>query len=438
MGTAPCLIVGRGIGTGALIAILVGSAGCMSDKAWREAYGLEQSGAVAANPSAESTPTNAPAEPEPEFFDPFAVSSTGGDAPVERPESVDSTLALYGQLMTSTYAGRPAIGRTLGDASVTRSSFAEDGADFDPDVSPDGSKIVFASTQHKPTADIYVKDVDGVAVTQLTSGPAHEVMPKFSPDGTRVAFASNSAGSWDIYVISAEGGNAVQITTGSAHELHPTWSPDGRSLAFCRLGEVSGKWELWVTEAANTGVQHFIGYGMFPEWCPRPGTGYAGADQILFQRSRERGDRAFSVWTMDYKDGHASRPTEVASSPVAACINPTWSRDGAWVVFATVPNPSDWTSDKPEASDLWLASLNGHGRVNLTSSHTVDLMPVWGPDNKVFYVSDRGGVDNIWEIDVSQALYAATGQTPGDEALTQAQQRAADDAGVLAGVEEDQ
>jgi Tol biopolymer transport system component len=48
--------------------------------------------------------------------------------------------------------------------------------------------------------------------------------------------------------------------------------------------------------------------------------------------------------------------------------------------------------------------------VNLTSSVTVDLMPSWGPNEKVYYVSDRGGLDNIWQIDVHSAIVAATGE----------------------------
>jgi len=399
---------------------LLALAGCAQDKVWEEAYaeptdGLDANGAAQLDAQVGIQ--------EGDFFDPFAVSSTGGDAPITSTRQSEAD-ALYGETMTNAFATDPEYGRFLGDTSVAQASFSLAGADFDPDVSPDGEWIVFASTQHKHTADIYVKNARSRAVSQLTSASAHEVMPKFSPDGKRIAFASNKTGSWDIFVMPASGGRAVQITSTSAHDLHPSWSPDGRHLVFCRLGEVSGKWELWVTDVNNTGVQQFIGYGLFPEWCPAPGTGMAGADQILFQRSRERGDRAFSVWTIDYQDGTSGQATEVASSPVAACINPTWSPDGEWVVFATVPNPNEWKSSKPQASDLWLASLRGHGRVNLTSSHTVDLMPVWGDDNRIFYVSDRGGIDNIWQVDAGQAILAATGEAPkGTPSVTQAPNR---------------
>lgn len=305
----------------------------------------------------------------------------------------------------------------VGGRNVSQESFALEGADFDPEVSPDGSFIVFASTQHSPASDLYIKTVGSRVVTQLTSSPGNEAMPEISPDGKRIAFASNRSGSWDIFVMPITGGKAVQITTSSSHELHPSWSSDGSELVFCRLGEMSGRWEIWITQVKNTGVAHFLGYGLFPEWCPIEGTGIAGRDRILFQKSRQRGDRAFSVWTMDYNNGEASAPTEIASSSEAACINPTWSPDGKWVVFATVPNPSQWATmsqSRPETTGLWMIDVDGGSRVNLTSGNAAHLMPAWAGSNRIYFISDRGGLDNIWSIDASSALLAATGEVPDD------------------------
>jgi hypothetical protein len=150
-------------------------------------------------------------------------------------------------------------------ANVARVTFAEEGADFDPCVSPDGSRLVFASTQHRATADIYIKRTDSRVVTQLTNDPAEDAMPKVSPDGERIAFASNRAGSWDIYVMPIGGGKAVQISSDLADEIHPSWSPDGSQLVFGRLGEATGRWEMWIVSLQNPSVAHFIGFGLFPE-----------------------------------------------------------------------------------------------------------------------------------------------------------------------------
>ncbi len=301
-----------------------------------------------------------------------------------------------------------------GAEGLSHVTYASEGADFDPCVSRDGKYIAYASTQHRPTSDIYVKGVNGRTVTQLTSDPANDVMPCFSPDGGRIAFCSNRNGNWDIFVMSTGGGQALQLSSDPSHELHPTWSPDGKKIAFCRLGETSGRWEMWVMDVSGTGASEFIGYGMFPQWCPMARTGMDGRDRILFQRSRERGDHAFSVWTIDYRPGDASSPTEIASAQGQALINAAWAPDGERIVYATIPNPNDiaQASDKMPQSTLWMTGVDGTQKVLLTSGPFMNLMPSWCADGRIYFVSDRTGVPNIWSIGTEKAITAATGKRP--------------------------
>lgn len=298
---------------------------------------------------------------------------------------------------------------------LTHITQAAHGADFDPCVSRDGRWIAFASTQHRETADIYIKQIDGRTITQLTADPAHDVMPAISPDGKRIAFASDRNGNWDIYLMSTSGGQAVQVTSDPADELHPSWSPDGSRLVFCRLGEVSGRWELWVTDTAGGSTTEFIGYGLFPEWCPVAHTGADGRCKILFQRSRERGDRAFSLWTVDYRPGDTSSPTEIVSSRDSALINASWSPDGQRIVYASLnfrDADSATTPSGTPASDLWIVGVDGSGKVALTGGRFMNLMPAWGNGGRIFFVSDRTGVSNIWSIGTDKAILAATGHQP--------------------------
>jgi len=293
-------------------------------------------------------------------------------------------------------------------------TFAAEGADFDPCISHDGTFMVYASTQHRSTPDIYLKSINGRTITQLTADPAQDLMPSISPDGQRIAFASNRTGNWDIFVMSVAGGQAVQLTTDPAHDVSPTWSSDGARIAFCRLGQVSNRWEIWVTEV-NGSASEFVAYGLFPRWCPKAGTAEGGRDKILFQRSRERGDRAFSIWTIDYKPGDASSPTEIVSGRNSAMINASWSPDGTHIVYSTIENPNSTTrSSQPGAqtSDLWIAALDGNGRVNLTSGRFMNLMPCWGADNRIYFVSDRSGTSNVWSVGTDKAIMAATGHAP--------------------------
>lgn len=297
---------------------------------------------------------------------------------------------------------------------LTQVTGAVEGADLDPRLSRDGRWVVFASTQHEPTPNLYVKARGASTVTQLTSGPASDVMPAISPDGSRVAFASNRNGFWNIYLVNITGGQPVQLTTTSANELHPTWSPDGKFLAFCRLGPVSGRWELWVIEANKPSNAQFVGNGLFPEWAPVAGAGDNGAERILFQRARDRGDRAFALWTLDLKDGQAGRFTEVFAARGAGAINATWAPEGRFIAFSTVPTDARGRRSGTGA-DLWVVAADGSSRVNLTGGQFANLMPHWGSDNRLYFVSNRGGSDQVWSINPTKAL-AALGNT--DSATT--------------------
>src|SRR5690606_27202743 len=123
--------------------------------------------------------------------------------------------------------------------------------DFDPAVDPTGSFIVYASTRHRQTADLYLARIGQSAVTQLTSDAGNDVMPAISPDGKRIAFCSDRSGNWDIYILDTTAGGAagaVQLTSDPGHELHPSFSPDGKSLVYCSYSGRSGQWELVVIE----------------------------------------------------------------------------------------------------------------------------------------------------------------------------------------------
>ncbi len=346
--------------------------------------------------------------------DPYFTDSTQSPAALR---SGDISAFVYANAMgielPSESTGE-AVRATVNVRQIT-SSYA--GSDFDPSVSPDGRFLVFASTQHRPTADIYLKSSNGSVVTRLTDDPAQDVMPAVSPDGNFIAFSSDRTGSWDLFIMPFEGGKVVQLTAESAHDLHPTWSPDGRQVAFCRLGQQSGRWEIWVKDVMTDAGPQFIGFGLFPEWCPVSGTGIAGADQILFQRSRERGDRAFSIWTLDYNPvpGTAGRETEIAAGPNQALINPSWSPDGKFVTFAAVPNSQSWSqggSARPESSTIWMVSTAGTGKIKLTDGDTIDLMPVWGRNNDIFFVSNMDGQDHLWSMELSPAIRAASVTMP--------------------------
>lgn len=317
---------------------------------------------------------------------------------------IDIFGGIEGRSMTQ---GNPNSPAAYDPADLHRVSFSTYGADFDPVATTDGQYIFFASTRHRETADIYRKHVNSSVVSQITSDPGHDVMPALSPDGQTIAFASNRSGNWNIYVIDSEGGQARQITQDSSHELHPSFSPDGQSMVYSRLGPVSQRWEMWLVDVSNPMVKHQIGFGLFPEFCPKSGTGSNGGDRIVFQRARERGSRLFSVWSIDVNGNEASNLTEIASSADHALINPTWSRDGNRVAYASVPLAATNANGQPNRADIWMTNIDGTGETNLTADDAINLMPTWGEQNKIFFISNRSGTDNIWSLGANKAVIAA-------------------------------
>jgi TolB protein len=203
----------------------------------------------------------------------------------------------------------------------------------------------------------------------------------------------------------------VQLTSDATDDVHPSFSPDGRHLVYCSRGSQSGQWELVVVDVEAPSTKRFIGYGLLPTWAP---TG----NKIVFQKSRERGSRTFSVWTVDYANGEGIRPTEIAASSNAAVITPSFSPDGNHIVFCTVVDLAADETQRPQQADIWVIGADGTGRANLTHSPFANLQPVWAKDGSIYFVSNRGsqGRENIYAVRPDRAIgvtqSATTAQRP--------------------------
>jgi len=329
------------------------------------------------------------------------VSTQPQYTPNTRPETTPSRpVDIYGDMP----GDRGQISSMDSTNQVRRISFTEEGADFDVTIDKSGEYLVYSSTRHRQTSDIYRQRVDGSAITQLTEDASNDVMPAISPDGKTIAFASDRSGNWDIYLMDANGGPAVQLTSDRTHDISPSFSPDGKKIVYCSMGERSGQWQLVTIDVENPTTKRYIGHGLFPQWSPK-------GDTIVYQRARERGTRWFSVWTVELDErGEAGSPTEIVWSSDYACITPSWSPDGKAVVFCTVMNPdADTQGDKPAESDVWIARADGSGRTRMTGGRFANLQPVWSGDNAIYFVSNRSaeGVENIWAIDPNDAVKVA-------------------------------
>ncbi|MCG3138450.1 MAG: Protein TolB [Phycisphaerae bacterium] len=315
--------------------------------------------------------------------------------PPPRPELVaggDPAITLFGEIPavpTEDYEARAAV-------SLRQHSFPPEGSDFDPAIARNGRQLIFSSTRHALTPDVYIKDVDGVAVTQLTTDPASDIQPCLSPDGRRFAFASDRSGNWDIWIMNIDGQQPIQVTTSEAHEVHPTWSPDGKYLAFCSMPERGGQWELWLASAEAGAVKKFIGYGLFPDFAPKTNT-------LLYQRARKRGSRWFSLWTLKIVDGEPRLPTEILSSAEYAMILPAWSPDEkqiAYVAVSNVPSVVQGSRNPLQQADIWMVDTDGRGQVRLTDGLGANYAPTWSKEGRIFFTSDRGGGSReaVWSV----------------------------------------
>lgn len=290
----------------------------------------------------------------------------------------------------------PFENRALGN--LRRHTFSNRGLDFDPDLDTSAEEMAFASTRNALRPDIYVKHVDSTAVTQMTSDPADDIQPRFSPTGDQIAFCSNRSGNWDVWLVNRDGTNLRQLTQYPGDEIAPCWSPDGKQIAFSLWSPRARRWEIWTLSVEQPGVRRFLTYGMFPAWSP-------DGERLAFQRARQRGTRWFSIWTVDLVDGEARQPTEVAHEDRAACIAPRWSPDGRMLVYCAVHDmpvavdPERPTTTAPSTqSDLWAISLTDGIRTKLTDGGSPAFNPAWSTQNRVFFVARRGETENIWSL----------------------------------------
>jgi hypothetical protein len=194
-------------------------------------------------------------------------------------------------------------------------------SNFQPDWSPDHTKIAFVSNRDG-NDEIYVMNADGSGQTRLTYTPAsRERSPAWSPDGTRIAFDTDRHENDEIYVMNADGSGQTRLTYNSVNDNNPTWSPSGTQLAFQSYR--SGNWEIYVMNADGSGQTNLTKHSaneQNPAWSP-------SGTQIAFSSNRNGTD---DIYTVNPGGGGLTRVTYYN---LANEYNVDWSPDGQRMVF---------------------------------------------------------------------------------------------------------
>ena len=245
--------------------------------------------------------------------------------------------------------------------------------DFSPTWSPDGTKIAFVRedlTSNNTPGDIWVMDANGSTAVNLTNDPARYLTPVWSPDGTKIAFVRGAFepgtdfhGPIEIWVMDASGSNAVNLTNDAAADASPAWSPDGTRIAFAT--DRDGNAEVYVIGADGSNRVNLTNdpaHDFSPAWSP---------DGAKIAFVRDPGD----IWIMD-TDG--SNAVNLTNSQGAWDNNAVWSSDGSKIAFVSRTADNDLESDL----EIWVMDADGSHRANLTNDPDFDDYPAWEPKPK--------------------------------------------------------
>lgn len=276
-------------------------------------------------------------------------------------------------------------------------------------ISPDGKHVVYAlqrvdqKTEKKYT-NLWVVDTNGQSpARQFTYGDQNDSHPRWSPDGSQIAFLSNR-GDKDkpaqIYLIPFNGGEARPLTKLDAAISSFSWSPDGKRL-LCTARKIDAE----VLEREKD------------EQKKKLGVVYRHYDRLFYKLDgfgylpKER----THLWVVDAETGDARQITD---HPVYDEQDASWSPDGETIVF--ISNRSEDPDNNPHLDDLYLIPASGGDFRKIETPEGAKSQPSFSPDGKwiAYYGQEGVGISyknqNLWVVPVDGSGPACNLTAPYD------------------------
>ena len=261
----------------------------------------------------------------------------------------------------------------------------------------------------------------------------------------KIAFSTDRDGNFNIYTINPDGGGLTRLTDDLQADIEPRWSADGTRIAFMRFDPYSSRYSLWLMKADGTGQQMLTAATFFgsASWSPA-GTELAYADGrgtgvTIFDANTGRWLAGFSArdgipsdpaWSPDGgtiafanttgyfgSDVFAASPVPIGSNFRTLTVtetvhetDPAWSPDGRQIAYAD----ETWIPD--ESSGLRTMKTDGTGVALLPETHT-DRNPEWSPDGKRLVVSSWNPDPRVRMFDLTTLNPDGTGRVPLTESL---------------------